>query len=290
MRRIIMVAFIISGINKSIGQSNEDLFSFNYSLSPIGNDKIDFYKTAFRVSIPVKLKKGLLTHNLAMDFYELNYGKDYSFSTTNLSTFNDLSYGLKYTYPLADTWKFNMQAEVSFVSNSTSRINYDDLIFLGELSVTKIMGAQDNYEALTLGINYTTITGKPRLLPTIIYSKQVTDKFSYGIGFPKTYAAYKINDLSTITSLLFTEGVYSNLSAPISVSTISEANKASFTTTSLTIEYNYKMDDNWTILFKGGYLLSNKYTLLNSENNKVFDFNTTPKPIFSAGIKFNLKK
>lgn len=284
-----MVALIISGINKSVGQSNETIFSFDYSLAPIGSDEIDFYKADFKASIPIKLKKGLLINNFGVDFHELNYGKDYSFSTTNLSKFNDLSYGLKYIYPFADTWKINTLAEASLVSNSTSNIKGDDLFFGGEISVTKQFGADDISGTLTFGASYNTITGKPRFLPTIIYSKQVSNKLSYGIGFPKTYIEYKINDLSTLTSMLSTDGVYSNLSTPILVSTI-RANKASFTTTSLTIEYHYKMDDNWAILFKGGYLLSNKYTLLNSENNKVFDFNTTPKPIFSAGLKFNIKK
>lgn len=285
-----MVALIISGINKSVGQSNETMFSFDYSLAPIGNDEIDFYKTDFKVSIPVKLKKGLLINNFGVDFYELNYGKDYGFSTTNVSKFNDLSYGLKYIYPLADTWKLNTQAKVSLVSNLISSISNKDLFVGGEVSVTKQLGTENTTESITLGVNYTTITGEPSFLPTINYTKQVNDKLSYGIGFPKTYAKYKLNDLSSFKSLLSINGAYFNLSAPVSINAASNANKASFSSTSLMLEYNYKMDDNWVILFKGGYSLSNKYILLNSDNNKVFDFNTTPKPIFSAGLKFNLKK
>uniref|UniRef100_UPI004048A3E0 DUF6268 family outer membrane beta-barrel protein n=1 Tax=Mariniflexile sp. TaxID=1979402 RepID=UPI004048A3E0 len=247
MRRIIMVALIISGINKSVGQSNVDLFSFNYLLSPIGNDKIDFYKTDFGMSVPVNLKKGLLSINLGMDFYEFYYGKDYRFSTTNLSKFNDLSYGLKYIYPLADKWKLNTQAKVSLVSNSISSISNKDLFVGGEVSVTKRLGAENTTESITLGVNYTTVTGEPRFLPTINYTKQVNDKLSYGIGFPKTYAEYKLNDLSTFKSLLLINGAYFNLSAPVSIDADSNANKSSFSSTSLMLEYNYKMDDNWVI-------------------------------------------
>ena len=285
-----MVALIISGINKSVGQSNETMFSFGYSLAPIGNDEIDFYKTDFKISLPVKFRKGLLVHDFSVGFYELNYGKDYSFSTNNVSKFNDLCYGLKYMYPLGDTWKLNAQVEVSLVSNSIRSISNKDLFVGGEISVTKRLGAENTTESVTLGVNYTTITGEPRFLPTINYTKQVNDKLSYGIGFPKTYAEYKWNHLSTFKSLLLINGGYFNLNAPVSINADINANKASFSSTSLMLEYNYKMDDNWVVLFKGGYSLANKYILLDSDNNKVFDFNTTPKPVFSTGIKFNLKK
>ncbi|MDO5969420.1 DUF6268 family outer membrane beta-barrel protein [Flavivirga aquimarina] len=290
MRKFFMVAFIISIVNKSAGQLNEDIFSFNYSLAPIGNDDIDFSKVDFGISIPVKLKEGLLINSFKADFYSLNYGTSYSFSTTDISKFNGLNYGLKYIYPLSNTWKLNAQVIAALVSNSLSHISYNDLFVGGDVSVTKLLSTNDTSESLTLGVNYTTITGEPRFLPTINYAKQVNDKLSYGIGFPKTYVVYKLSELGTLKSLLSLDGFYSNLSTPISVNLTDQASKASFSSTSLALEYDYEMDDNWGILLRGGYSFTNKYTLLDSGDNKIFDFNTVSKPIFSAGIKFNIKK
>lgn len=283
-----MVAFIISIVNKSVGQSNDDTFSFDYTLAPSTNDGIDFSKTDFKMSIPVKLKKGLLVNTLSADFYQFNYTNDYSFSTADLSTINDIGYGLKYTHSLSDTWEFNTQAQVSIVSNLATKISHNDVLFSGEASITKIIN-KDTPETLTVGLNYSTITGRPRMLPTINYIKQVSEKFSYGIGFPKTFAEYKITHLSTLKSSLSVDGFYSNLSTPIFVDDTDNASKASFSSTSLALEYHYKMDAYWGILFKGGYALSNTYKLIDSEDNTIFNFNTKPEPFFSAGIRFNLK-
>tara|TARA_R110002050_G_scaffold300364_1_gene469430 strand:+ start:40874 stop:41743 length:870 start_codon:yes stop_codon:yes gene_type:complete len=284
-----MVAFIISIINKTYGQLNENIFSFNYSLAPIGGDAIDFYRTDFNLNIPVKLRKGKIVNSFGFDYYQLNYTSDYSFETTNFSKFYNISYGLNYIYPVSNTMLISAKAEVSIASNLINTVSHDDLLLLGNLLISKRIGGETSTETLTIGVSYNTITGKPKILPTVSYTKRVTDKFSYSIGYPKTYANYKINPISSLKSLLSVDGVYSNLNSLIYINTITEAHKASFTTTNLGLEYSYKMDDFWALSFKGGYSLSNKYTLLNNKDDEVFDFNTASKPFLSAGIKFNLK-
>ena len=283
-----MVTFIIFVVNKSAGQSSDNIFSFDYTMAPITTDDIAFNRTDFEISLPVKLKKGLLINTVSADFYQFSYTKDYSFSTTDLSRFNFISYGLKYTHSLSNTWRLNSEAKASIASNLINNISYHDLLFMGEVSITKVFD-KDKQEALTVGVNYSVITGKPKILPTINYSKQVNEKFSYGIGFPKTFAGYRLTNLSTLSSSLSLDGFYSNLTTPISVSYSEYATKASFSSTSLALEYSYKMDDYWSILFKGAYAFSNTYKLFNSNDNTIFDFNAKSKPFFSAGIKFNLK-
>ncbi len=283
-----MIAFIISVANKSIGQSNGTTFSFDYTIAPITNDGIDFNKTGFKMSIPVKLKNGLLLHALSTDIYQFNYTNNYGFSTTDLSIVNDINYTLKYTHSFSDTWRLNSQTGISIVSNLAADISYNDLLLSAEVSITKII-KKHTPEALTVGLNYSTITGRPRILPIINYIKQVSEKFSYGIGFPKTFVEYKVTDLSTLKSSLSVDGFYSNLSHSIFVNVTDEANRASFSSTLLSLEYEYKMDNYWNIVFKGGYALSNTYKLVDYEDNTIFNFNTKPEPFFSAGIKFNIK-
>lgn len=290
MKRIIMVAFIISVGNKTYAQLSENLFSFNYGLAPIGHDDIDFYKTEFKFNIPMKLKKGILIHSVGFDNYRFNYTKDFSFSTDNISKLYDINYGLKHILPVAKTWLLATNAKVAIVSNLTNTINANDLLLTGDLLLTKIFGTAEKQEALTLGVSYTTITGKPKVLPTVSYAKQINDKLSFGIGFPKTFADYKISDISSIQSVFLVDGFYANLNNEIGINPTTTAEKASFSSTSLGLEYNYMMDDFWTINFKGGYALSNNHKLLNNDAATVYNFNITSKPFFSAGITFNIKK
>lgn len=290
MKRIIMVALIISVVNKTYSQLNENMFLFNYSLAPIGGDAIDFYKTDFKLNIPVKLKKGKIINSIGYDCYQLNYTSNYSFETFNLSKFHDISYGLNYIYPISSTTLISAKAEVSIASNLINTVSSDDLLLLGDLFISKKIGGETSKEILAIGVSYNVITGKPKMLPIASYTKQVSDKFSYSIGYPKTYANYKMSPVSSLKSLLSIDGVYSNLNNLTYINTTTEANKASLTTTSLGLEYNYKMDGFWVVFFKGGYSISNKYTLLNNNNDdEVYNFNTASRPFLSAGIKFNLK-
>lgn len=290
MKKIIMVAFIISVGNKIYAQLSENLASFNYGLAPIGHDNIDFYKTDFKFNIPTVLKKGVLTNSIGFNNYRFNYTTDYSFSTEAISTIYDINYGIKYQFPIAKAWLLTTNAKAAFVSNLANAATKNDLFFTGDILIANSLGNEENPETLTLGVSYTTITGKPSLLPTVSYTKQVTNKFLFGIGFPKTFANYSINTINAIQLAFLVDGFYANLNDEISVNQTIKANKASFSSTSLALAYSYKMDDYWGISVKGGYAFSNKYKLLNSDDAMVFNFNTTSKPFFLAGITFNLKK
>lgn len=287
-----MIVLIIFSGSNAYSQFNESNFSFNYTLAPIGNDGIDFYKTDIKLSIPIKLKKGILVNSLGLDYYQLNYKNDYSFTTADLTSFYGINYSLIYIYPLSKQWSLSAQVRSYIVSNLTEGINGDDFLINGGLFAIKNIGTKEKPSRLMFGVGYTTIAGKPRILPTINYTKRVSDKFSYGIGFPNTYAEYKINDRSALKSLLWLNGFYANLSNPIFVNTNDMASKVSFTSASLGLEYNYRMDESWIISFKGGYSFYNDYSLFDSDGDRgdtVFDFDTTSKPFFSTGIKYFLK-
>ncbi|ALJ03871.1 hypothetical protein APS56_01315 [Pseudalgibacter alginicilyticus] len=285
-----MVAFMMSLGNKIYAQLNESIFSFNYGLAPIGHDNIDFYNTDFKFGIPVKLKKGTLVNSVGFKNYGFNYTKDFSFSTTNISRLYDVNYSLKYIAPLAETWLLTTHAQVAIVSNLTNTISNNDLQLTGYMLVTKLLGADKKNEALTWGVSYSTIMGVPEVLPIISYTNQISDKFLFGLGFPETFVDYKINKISSIKSVFMVDGFYANLNNSVNINSTTHADKVSFTSTSLGLEYNYKMDDLWGINFKGGYAFTNRYKLLNNNDTEVFNFNTASKPYLSAGITFNIKK
>lgn len=285
-----MAAIIISVANKTYSQTDDNMFLFNYTLAPIGNDGIEFNKTNFAVNIPVALKKGFLTNNLGFNYYKVQYKNDYSFSVENLTKFYDIYYGLSYTYPISSDWVLNGQLKTSIVSNLADAIDFDDLYLSGEVSVTRKINADEKPALLKVGVMYSAITGQPSVLPVMSYTKQVNEKFTYCIGFPKAFAEYKINENSSLNSFLMLEGFNANLANSLFINNSNEVSKASFSSTSLGIEYNHRMDNSWIISFKTGYSLYNNYRLKDSEDNEFFDFNTKSRPFFSTGIKYNFKR
>jgi hypothetical protein len=290
MKRIVMAAIIISLANKSYSQFDDGVLSFNYMLAPIGNDGTEFNKTNLKINIPVTLKRGLLNNSLGLDYYQFEYNKDYSFSTEGLSKFYDIHYGLMYSYRASSNWVLNGQLKTSIVSNLADAIDFDDLYLSGEVSVTRKINEEEKPALLKIGLMYSAITGQPSVLPVMSYTKLVNEKFTYSIGFPKAFAEYKINGTSTLNSFLLLDGFYANLTSPLFINNFNEVSKASFTSTSLGVEYNHIMDNSWIISFKTGYSLNNNYTLKDSKGNDFFDFNTKSKPFFSTGIKYNFKK
>ena len=289
MKRFIMVLFIMTIVNQTYAQLNENTFSFNYGLAPIGHDDIDFYKTDFKFNIPMKVNNGVLIHSLGFENYCVNYTKDFSFSTEDITKLYNINYGLKYKLPIAQKWLLTSSAKAAIVSNLASSINSNDLLLTGSVLASKTFGTEDHDELLSFGLSYTTITGKPSILPVVSYTKQVNDKFSFGIGFPETFAYYKINTISSIQSVLKMDGVYANLNNEMAINTTTNAEKLSLSSTSLGLGYNYAMDDSWRISFNGGYALSNNFELLNIDDDTVYNFETESKPFFSAGITFNIK-
>lgn len=277
---IIMIATSFSGYS----QFSRDLISFNYTLAPIGNDDgIELYKTSLKLNVPIKLKKGVLINSIGYDYYQLNYSNT-NFDTSTLNNFYGLNYSAMYLYPLAEKWNLSIRGGASLATNSTSSITTDDLILNGSLTAVKLGGSKEKPSRLMFGLGYSTFSGEPRILPVVSYSKKVNEKFSYGIGFPNTYAQLNANDRSSFKTLIWLNGFYANLNE-----SIVEAEKASFTTVSTGLEYNYLMDDIWSLTFKGGYSIYNKYELLDADSNTSYDFDLGPKPYFSAGVKFSLK-
>jgi len=282
-----MAAIIISVVNKTYSQIDEDLVSFSYMLAPIGNDELEFNKTNIEVNLPFAIKRGILTNNMGADFFQVQYNVDNYFSTEELEKFYDIHYGLSYTLPISNSWVLNGQFKTSLVSNLSDKLDFDDLYFSGEVSTIKKINFIGNSASLKFGVMYSAITGKPKVLPTVIFTKQVSDKFTYSVGFPKTFTEFKLNERSSFSSFLQMDGFYSNLSNSILVNDLKEANKASFSSTFIGIEYSHRMDILWDIFFKTGYSINNDFSLRDSNGNEFFDFDLKSRPFFLTGIKYN---
>jgi len=285
-----IIIFIFFSISiQALAQRNEAGVSIDYTVAPLSDDGIDFSKTSIKFSTPTKLKKGKLVNSFGVDYYKLSYVNNFSITTNELENIYQFNYSLRYTRLLTNKWALSGQAGTSLSSNLTNSIGIDDLNFRGGISAIKRGGTFDKPSMLMFGLNYSAISGKPRVLPTISYIKKVSEKFSFGIGFPHTYVKYNFNQKHSLKSLIWMNGFYGNLGNPIAIDGTNEAEKASYRTISLGAEYNYSISNPLTLILKAGYSLNNSYELLDSENNTVYDFNSSSEPYFSIGLKFKLK-
>ena len=290
MNKILLILFLIIISAEGFSQFNRELLSLNYSYAPMGNDDYDFSKIEMNISMPFKLKNGFLRNSINLNYYNMNFRYGLDFNTKDLEKVYGINYDLMYTYHLSSTWSVALRGGISLTSNFTNRVNGEDIQFTGGVVTEKNGGTLDKPFKFIFGLGYATITGEPRIIPLVSYSKKVNDKFSYEIGFPRTYASYNINERSTLKSMLWMNGFYSNLSDPIDIRNVYNAEKSSFSAISLGLDYSYRMDENWVIVLKGGYSFNSKYDLLDNDNNMVYSFDSSSRPYISTGIKFNLKR
>jgi len=284
--KIILVIIFLSISISTFSQRNETGVSIDYTLAPLSEDGIDFSKASAKFSTPIKLKKGILVNSFGVDYFKLSYDDSFGIDTSDLENIYQFSYTIRYVYPLANRWALTGQIGTSLSSNLTSS---KDLNFRGGINALKRGVSLGKPSMLMFGLNYSTIIGKPRVLPTISYIKQLSEKFSFGIGFPHTYVKYNFNQKHSLKSLIWMNGFYANLGSPVAVNTGNYAEKASYRAISLGAEYNYSISYPLTLILKAGYSLNNSYELLDSENNTVYDFNSSSEPYFSVGLKFKLK-
>lgn len=264
-----------------------NLFSFEYTMAPEGEEEVEFYRTNVNANIPIKLKKGMLMNSVGFDYFQLNHN-GVNFSTTAFNEIYGINYRLTYLRPITKSWMLQVSGGASIVSNLASSIQSDDFLFNAVLSVKKMGGSPEKPYQLTIGVGYLPLFGEPRILPIINYTKKLNEKYTISLGFPQTFVAYTMSEKSTFKLASWFNGFYANLSEDVVIPGTRKAEKSLFISAGLGLEYNYKLDKNWGIFVKGGYSFVNEYELLDADNNTLYDFEAAAKPYFSTGIQFNL--
>ena len=231
-------------------QTNKDLFAFDYALAPANNEDVDLNKTSLLINIPAQWQNFEITASLGADYYRAEFLESFPLETSELERLYNVSAG----FHIAKTAESDLPLNIK------------------------------------LGLGYRTYLGKPKWLPELSISQQIDENLSYEIGFPHTQVRYALNPKNSFKVIATQDGMYANLSTPIILDNNISAAKTELSATTLSVGYEYALDDNWSFSLKGGYLLENKFNLLNNTENQVFAFDMPSRPFFSTGIKFNLKK
>ncbi|WP_046757558.1 DUF6268 family outer membrane beta-barrel protein [Kordia jejudonensis] len=282
---LILCCFSIVGMK---AQMDPNLLSFDYTMTPEGEDEIAFYRTSVGVKIPLKLKKGMLINSVDFDYFQLNHN-GVNFSTKDFNEIYGINYTLMYVRPLSKSWSIMLRGGTSVVSNLASSIQSDDFLFNAGISFMKRGGSLEKPYQLMFGVGYVPLLGEPRILPLLSYKKRFNEKVSIGIGFPRTFIAYDISEKSTLKASTMFNRFYANLSEDVVIPGTQLAQKSLYLSIGAGLEYSYWLDENWAISAQGGYSFYDQYELLDADNNTLYDFEASSKLYFSTGIKFNIK-
>ncbi len=291
MLKKILLCLMVFAFAKANSQAT-DLFRAEYTYFPQRDSDNSFRRFRTFINVPLKIKEGTYlvpffeyrnVHLLIRDndiFRELNTDRYESY---------EASIGL--TFPMKNNWRFGGRAGVLFASNFDSgSVESDDIFYAGSLYFIK--DKKDNPGGkpwrLVIGVQYSTVVGRPFPLPYINYYREFAPDWSYTVGAPKMNLRYRFDDKNSVQLYARLDGFYGNIQENVLTTGDQIGDNASLTTVVTGPGYQYNFTKNLSAYFYVGYTLINDIRLRDVDGNDVKTINDTNTFYSRAGLKFSL--
>lgn len=274
IRLLIGSLFLISFLNmKAQGK-----FSVNANLKTEPTDKIDFNETGIGVSFNTALNsKNKIKNTIEFSNLKVNYDAESFEAFQDLDQFNQLKNKFEITHEISNT-KLNLA--LTPTANFQRNLDISDVTLLGSFEINQQLNSKTN---INVGVSRTTVFGYPQFLPTLSLQYKVNDKSALLIGFPDSKISYSNNIRNAFSLTNSFNGNFYNLDHSLIANNGTKISTSQMTSA---FEYERNVDKNWFLNFKAGYDFNKKYTILNNDNHKIYDFNTGNGYILGIGIKY----
>ncbi|WP_423818016.1 DUF6268 family outer membrane beta-barrel protein [Salinimicrobium sp. TIG7-5_MAKvit] len=289
LKKIMLILFFGFGAT-TYGQFQETGVEGNYNLYPAGSSDVGLNSIDVKGRFLLNFGKLKLQNETSFENYNFSYPFETTFNTEDIENYKIFGNRIHLGYSVSGNWDVHSYFKISLASNFQSGITSEDFLYTGGAYILKKGGSVANPSYFKIGAGYETYFGKPQIYPLVSYYKRLNEEFTAEIGFPKTEIFFTPNEKYSLSAKLDFTGTYLNLGEPLQPNLQYTAEKTGLSSTVLSINYNYVLDDAWSFNIGGGYLLNSKYRLLDKNNNEVLQFEIAPRPIFSTGIKLNLEK
>ncbi|WP_062060154.1 DUF6268 family outer membrane beta-barrel protein [Aquimarina longa] len=288
----LILLFLYIGVNAQITEERT-IFSGNYNTS-IKDDLYAYQGIKTRVTIPpIGTQKFMIINSIGFDYHTFDYEKSIPFTTSDLERIYAINYAMLLKYNFSKKFSINALAMPFMLSNLRGAISTDDLQINGILFAEKMFGSRErHFLKLSFGVGYLTLAGETRVNPVVSLSGKLNEKFSFVLGLPNTYIEYKFTPQHTLRLVGDINDFTTHLSTPIALDdeNTQMADRAVFTVISTGVEYQYWMTKNVGITLRGLHSISDNFELQNTNDDKIFDFQSTTKLYINAGIKISLHK
>ncbi len=258
----------------------QEKFSVDMNLKTEPTDQINFNETniSFKINKEISAKSNV-TNTLEYSHLNVNYELGSFESLENPNRFNQLQNKFEFLQNISKTTglKFTVTPTANFQQN----LGISDVTILGSFEVHKQLSSSVD---LSFGAARTTVLGYPKFLPVLALNYSINDKSNMLIGFPDSKISYSNNTRNKFSLTNSFNGNFYNLDSQINSN--KEVTKVSLSQMTSAFEYERNVDSNWFLNFKAGYNFNKKYTLLDSDNHELYDFNTGNGYILGIGIKY----
>lgn len=257
----------------------QETFSADFNLKTESTDQIDFTEINMALQYNKKTdNKDQLTNTFEYTNLNVNYELGRFTTYKNLDRFNQLKNKTDFLHKFSNTTKVNFSLTPVFSFQQNPDIS--DFSILGSLEIIQQI---DSNISLAFGAARATVFGYPGFIPVASLNFKINNKSNLLIGFPDSKFSYSNNIRNKFNLSNSFNGNFYNLDQAIATNTATRASLAQMTSA---IEYERNVEKNWFIHFRAGYDFNKKYKLLDSDNHKIYDFNSGNGYTVGVGIKY----
>lgn len=273
---------------------SSDIARVEYTWFPQRDSDNSFrrFKTFF--NYPIKLKhEDYLIPGIEYQNVEFQFNDEVAFNTQNLDRFQYYKLNLAYLRKFKENWRYALEAGVVATSNFQSTLTSDDVLFNGSVYVIKSRPKTKTKKKarLILGLTFNTNAGTPFPLPFVNYFKEVSSKFTYTLGIPKSNIKYLFTPKHIMQAFVTLDGFYANVQKDIAITrnnVTEQASELSMLVALSGLGYQYKFTDNFSFYAYSGYTLINDIRLRDEDADDIFTINDKNSIYFRFGLKFKV--
>lgn len=285
MKKVALILAILSS-GLSMAQTSDEI-GFEQGLFS-GSNVATINKTKFVVGFPL-LKTDSYSLSLGGDYQATNIeyvDADVPFTTEMIEHFNMFSGSLKFAHALADNWSVILTGEGQISSNFENDMGSDDVFYNGSLIFRNT--DVENNTVWKIGAIYDHQYGLDTPIPWVTYSKQVTEKFGYQIGFPEMYAKYNLGLSHQFRAFAKLDGFMGSFNdeMEVKVSDFEETGILRQTSVVSGLGYSFNFLDNFSLHIDAGFSLYNNMTVEDYNGNEIYDFDYNNGFYGTIGIKY----
>lgn len=211
-------------------------------------------------------------------YVQQNYISD--FTGTQFNSFENT---LQFSHNFSEKTKLTLA--ITPTANFESTFESSAIIILGGIELNRSLGKNSSID---IGVQQTTVFGKPELLPSFSFNQQFSDKAYLKLGFPNSKLAYSDSIRNKFSLNNDFSGSSYHLNTPIVTDDAIAISKLGFSQIETTFQFERNIDNAWFLSFKAGYSSNKEFKF--SNENRTYEINQSLKNggVFSVNLKYKL--
>lgn len=252
------------------------------------------FRTFFNFPIKVGEKDSYLLPGVGYENINFKFEEEIPFENKgDLERYQAFTLSLGYTFKLKNDWRFAASTGGILTSNlEEGKAINDDFLYTGSVFIIKDKTGEEEVVKpwrLVLGLYYSTTSGFPFPLPVINYYREMSPKWSFSAGVPKTNLNYSFNEKHSLQAFATLDGFFANIQENRRLSTTGRvAENISMTIVLGGIGYEYNFTKHLAYYIYAGHTLLNDIRFRDDDRDDVYIINDSNTFYGRSGVKFKI--